>query len=226
MRDISKRYGGVRAIRHADLTVMPGTVHALVGENGAGKSTLIKILSGAATGDTGTIEFDGRPVRIATTGDAMALRHRHGLPGAAAVRRTHGRREHLPRTRAPQWTEDRLGRAEPAGRRPPGACSGCRPGSRPSRSGKLSIAAQQQVSIAKALAGEAKVLILDEPSAILTDAEIDVLFDVVRRLKDSGVVGHLHLPPSRRAVPHRRRGHRHAGRQDHRHLSDVGAHRA
>ena len=65
MRGISKRYGGVRAIRHADFTLEPGTVHALVGENGAGKSTLIKILAGAEQTDTGSIEFDGKPVQHA-----------------------------------------------------------------------------------------------------------------------------------------------------------------
>src|SRR5699024_9403509 len=59
MQGISKRYGGVRAIRNADLVVEPGSVHALVGENGAGKSTLIKILAGAEQADTGSIAIDG-----------------------------------------------------------------------------------------------------------------------------------------------------------------------
>ena len=186
MRDISKRYGGVRAIRHADLTVLPGTVHALVGENGAGKSTLIKILSGAATGDTGDIEFDGRPARIETTGDAMAL-------GIATVYQE-------PQLFAELTVAENifLGRELRSGPKIDWAKQNqqvvdllemlglpARIATEPV--GKLSIATQQQVSIAKALAGEAKVLILDEPSAILTDAEIDVLFDVVRRLKDSGV---------------------------------------
>ena len=89
--------------------------------------------------------------------------------------------------------------------------------------GTLSIAEQQQVSIAKALAGNAKVLILDEPSAILTDAEIEVLFAVVRRLTAVRGVGHLHLAPPGRAVPHRAAGHRDARRPDDRHLSDRGS---
>ena len=62
MTGITKRFGAVRAIRNADLTVKVGQVHALVGENGAGKSTMIKILSGAETADTGSIAFEGRPV--------------------------------------------------------------------------------------------------------------------------------------------------------------------
>ncbi|MCW2502727.1 MAG: putative transporter ATP-binding protein, partial [Actinomycetia bacterium] len=70
---ISKRFGAVRAIRHADFTVHAGRVHALVGENGAGKSTMIKIVAGAEAADSGEIEFDGEAVRIATTTDAIAL---------------------------------------------------------------------------------------------------------------------------------------------------------
>src|SRR3954452_13595753 len=70
---VSKHYGAVRAIRNADMTVRAGTVHALVGENGAGKSTLIKILSGAAAADKGQITFDGRPVTIHSTADAIRL---------------------------------------------------------------------------------------------------------------------------------------------------------
>ena len=73
MTGMAKRFGAVRAIRHADLTVHVGRVLALVGENGAGKSTLIKILSGAVTADTGSITYEGRPVSIQSTSDAMGL---------------------------------------------------------------------------------------------------------------------------------------------------------
>ncbi len=186
MRNISKRYGGVRAIRQADLTVQPGTVHALVGENGAGKSTLIKILSGAVTGDTGTIEFDGQPAHIVSTGDAMGL-------GIATVYQE-------PQLFGELTVAENifLGRELRSGPRINWAGQndhvvelldllGLPAKLATEQVGKLSIATQQQISIAKALAGDAKVLILDEPSAILTDAEIKVLFDVVRRLKASGV---------------------------------------
>src|SRR5919112_1912252 len=70
---ISKRFGAVRAIREAEITIRAGRVHALVGENGAGKSTMIKIVAGVEAADTGTIEFEGRPVTISSTGDAMGL---------------------------------------------------------------------------------------------------------------------------------------------------------
>jgi len=183
---ISKRYGAVRAIRNADLTVKTGRVHALVGENGAGKSTLIKIISGAESSDTGTIEFEGAPVAIATTVEAMAL-------GIATVYQE-------PQLFAELTVSENIftGREIRKGGRVDWAAQNAKVTELlellrlPARYatavvGSLSIAEQQQVSIAKALAGNAKVLILDEPSAILTDAEIDVLFDVVRRLTDSGV---------------------------------------
>jgi ABC-type sugar transport system ATPase subunit len=186
MTDISKRFGAVRAIRHADMTVDVGRVLAVVGENGAGKSTLIKILSGAVIADTGTISYEGRQVSIRSTSDAMAL-------GIATVYqepqlfreltvtenifmgreiRRGGRIDWAAQT---QKVVDLLALLE----LPPRYATAV--------VGDLSIAEQQQVSIAKALAGDANILILDEPSAILTDAEIEVLFRVVRRLTDSGV---------------------------------------
>ncbi|SEE32640.1 sugar ABC transporter ATP-binding protein [Ruania alba] len=186
MRDISKRYGGVRAIRHADLTVRPGTVHALVGENGAGKSTLIKILAGAEHADSGTIEIDGDPVTIESTGAALDLGvqtvyQEPQLFGELTVAENFFVGREITsgpvidwRRQAPRMFEllelvglDRDLAATPIGH--------------------LSIATQQQVSIAKALLDDARILILDEPSAILTDTEIEVLFGVVRRLAEQGV---------------------------------------
>ncbi|MGI8416619.1 MAG: sugar ABC transporter ATP-binding protein [Nakamurella sp.] len=183
---ISKRYGGVRAIGNADLTVRPGQVHALVGENGAGKSTLIKIISGAESADTGTIEFEGAPVTINSALDASAL-------GIATVYQE-------PQLFGELTVSENifLGREIRSGIRIDWAAQNAQvvelldllglPASLATvLVGELSIATQQQVSIAKALGGKAKVLILDEPSAILTDNEIDVLFGVVRRLTSTGV---------------------------------------
>jgi rhamnose transport system ATP-binding protein len=183
---ISKRFGAVRAIRNADITIRAGRVHALVGENGAGKSTMIKVIAGVEAADSGSIEFDGAPVTISSTTDAMAL-------GIATVYQE-------PQLFAELTVSEniftgrelrRRGRVDWAAQNAkvvellellglPGKYATVPVGS-------LSIAEQQQVSIAKALAGDAKVLILDEPSAILTDAEIDVLFTVVRRLTAAGV---------------------------------------
>src|SRR6478609_8706516 len=186
LREISKSFGAVRAIRGAEITIYAGRVHALVGENGAGKSTLIKIISGVEQADTGTIAFEGAPVQIASTGDAIALgvatvyQEPQLFPELTVSENIFTGREIRRRGRV-AWAEQKAKVVEllellglPA-----------RYATVPV--GELSIAAQQQVSIAKSLAGDAKVLILDEPSAILTDAEIDVLFTVVRRLKDAGV---------------------------------------
>src|SRR3954468_11637762 len=183
---VSKRYGAVRAIRNADLTVRAGSVHALVGENGAGKSTLIKILSGAATADTGSITFDGRPVTIHSTADAIRLgiatvyQEPQLFPDLTVAENVFTGRE-IKRFGRVDWSAQNERVVElleliglPA-RYATVAVS------------ELSIAEQQQVSIAKALVTNAKVLILDEPSAILTDTEIEVLFGVVRRLTASGV---------------------------------------
>jgi rhamnose transport system ATP-binding protein len=183
---ISKRFGAVQAVRHADITVRAGRVHALVGENGAGKSTVIKIVSGVETADAGAIAVEGAAVRIGSTTDAMSL-------GIATV------------YQEPQLFPDLtvaenifIGRELRRGGRVDWAAQNdtvvellellglpTRYATVPV--GSLSIAEQQQVSIAKALAGNARILILDEPSAILTDAEIEVLFSVVRRLTGTGV---------------------------------------
>jgi rhamnose transport system ATP-binding protein len=186
MHGIAKRYGAVRAIRNADFEVRPGSVHALVGENGAGKSTLIKVLAGAVTPDAGTIALDGEDVTIATTGDAIGLGvatvyQEPQLFGELTVAENIYLGRELRTGPRIDWAKqnaevvrllEMLGLPAHLSTRPVA---------------KLSIAQQQQVSIAKALSRDARVLILDEPSAILTDAEIDVLFGVVRRLSEAGV---------------------------------------
>jgi rhamnose transport system ATP-binding protein len=186
LRDIVKSYGGVRAIRHADFAVRPGTVHALVGENGAGKSTLIKIIAGAERADAGTIAFNGETTAISSTADAIRLgvqtvyQEPQLFPELSVAENVFVGRE-LKRGLRIDWAAqadhmhellDTVGLPDRIATVPVG---------------ELSIAEQQQVSIAKALAGKATVLILDEPSAILTDSEIDVLFAVIRRLTASGV---------------------------------------
>ena len=186
LRDIVKSYGGVRAIRHADFAVRAGTVHALVGENGAGKSTLIKIIAGAERADAGTVAFDGVTSTIASTADAIKLgvqtvyQEPQLFPELSVAENVFVGRE-IKRGLRIDWTAqadhmhdllDTVGLPDRIATVPVGS---------------LSIAEQQQVSIAKALAGDATVLILDEPSAILTDSEIDVLFAVIRRLTIAGV---------------------------------------
>ncbi|WP_084614366.1 sugar ABC transporter ATP-binding protein [Nakamurella lactea] len=186
LHGISKRYGGVRAIRNADMTVGVGQVHALVGENGAGKSTLIKIISGAEAADTGGIEFEGSPVSINSTQDAMALGvatvyQEPQLFAELTVSENIFLGREVRRGGRIDWAEQNRQVVELL------ALLGLPERISTVAVGELSIATQQQVSIAKALVGNAKILILDEPSAILTDNEIDVLFGVVRRLAAGGV---------------------------------------
>jgi rhamnose transport system ATP-binding protein len=183
---VAKRFGAVRAVRHADLAVRAGKVHAVVGENGAGKSTLIKIVAGVESADAGTVEIDGAPVTITATTDAMAfgvatVYQEPQLFAELTVAENIFVGRELRRTGRVDWVAQNARVVEllellglPA-----------RYATVPV--GSLSVAEQQQVSIARALAGEATVLILDEPSAILTDAEIEVLFGVVRRLTAAGV---------------------------------------
>ena len=186
LTDIRKNYGGVRAIREAHLSVLPGEVHALVGENGAGKSTLIKILAGAERADAGSACFDGEEVVIASTSDAIALgvqtvyQEPQLFPELSVAENVFVGRE-LTRAGRIDWRSQ----AEQMHRLLATVGLPDRISTVPV--GQLSIAEQQQVSIAKALAAEATVLILDEPSAILTDSEIEVLFTVIRRLTADGV---------------------------------------
>src|ERR1700712_3486759 len=178
---VVKSYGAVKAIRHADFEVRAGEVHALVGENGAGKSTLIKIISGATGPDSGNVSYDGEPVTIASTVDAIGL----GIATVYQEPQLFGEltvaenvfmgREMVTRGRV-DWAaqnERVVDLLETLGL--PAKLATATVGS-------LSVATAQQVSIAKALAGKCGILILDEPSAILTDAEIEVLFGVIRRL--------------------------------------------
>jgi len=186
MTGIAKRFGAVRAIRHADMTVDVGRVLALVGENGAGKSTLIKVLSGAVTADTGTIAYEGRQVSIGSTSDAMALGiatvyQEPQLFSELTVSENIFMGREIRKGGRIDWAEQTRRVVELL------ALLELPPRYATAVVGDLSIAERQQVSIAKALAGEANILILDEPSAILTDAEIEVLFRVVRRLTESGV---------------------------------------
>jgi rhamnose transport system ATP-binding protein len=186
LTDIRKNYGGVRAIREAHLSVLPGEVHALVGENGAGKSTLIKILAGAERADAGSARFDGRDVTISSTSDAIALgvqtvyQEPQLFPELSVAENVFVGRELTKAGRIDWKTQaDQMHRLL--------ATVGLPDRISTVPVGQLSIAEQQQVSIAKALAAEATVLILDEPSAILTDSEIEVLFTVIRRLTADGV---------------------------------------
>ncbi len=182
-----KSFPGVLALDHVNLDVATGSVHALVGENGAGKSTLMKILSGAQRADAGTIEIDGRRVHITDARTAQRL-------GIAIVYQEFNLAPDLsvseniflgrwPRRRGTPWIDfETLHRNARTLLSNLGIELDVR-----LTVGALSVAQQQMVEIAKALSLDAHILILDEPSAILTLHELETLFELVSDLRSRGV---------------------------------------
>jgi ribose transport system ATP-binding protein len=186
MTGIVKTFPGVRALDGVDLDVRPGEVHALLGQNGAGKSTLIKVLAGAHQPDEGTISWRGEPVRLAHPLAAMRLGIAtiyqeldlvDGLTVAENVflGHEHSRGGFARRVTANAATRDllrRLGHPEIA----------------PGREvGRLSAAGKQIVSMARALSHDARLIVMDEPSAVLDSGEVANLFRVIRDLTAAGV---------------------------------------
>ena len=185
MRGIHKRFPGVHALREVDLDLRAGECLALLGENGAGKSTLIKMLGGAHAPDEGTVSLDGHSIRIDGPQDAIALgiaviyQEFNLVPWLSArenifLGQEPSRIGILPagreRQRAKQLFEQ-LG----ADIDPETLC------------GDLTVAEQQLVEIAKALATDARILVMDEPSAALSPREVEGLFKVVEGLKGRGI---------------------------------------
>jgi rhamnose transport system ATP-binding protein len=186
VRGLRKRYGGVHALRDADFQVRLGEVHALIGENGAGKSTLIKMLAGVETPDDGTIHFRGEvlplgdPHASLKAGISTVYQESH-LFGELSVAENMFLGREIRSGGRVQWSEEFDRAAELLTE------IGLDPGYALRRVGELSVGEQQLISIAKAFGAKVRLLILDEPSAILADRDIETLFSVVRRLRDTGV---------------------------------------
>src|SRR5580658_3034537 len=179
---VDKSFGPVRANKHVNLVVERGVIHGIVGENGAGKSTLMSILYGFYEADSGEIRINGEPVRIRSSREAIShgigMVHQHfmlvpplsvlenvmlgteGGPllaeGAGAIRK---RLAELGREYGLEVDPDAI-------------------------VGELSVGLQQRVEILKALVRGAEILVLDEPTAVLTPSEADQLFEMLRVLKD------------------------------------------
>jgi ABC-type uncharacterized transport system ATPase subunit len=182
---ITKHFGTVLANDTVDLRVLPGSIHGIIGENGAGKSTLVSILYGFYPADAGRIEIDGETVAIRSSADAIAhgigMVHQHfmlvptftvlenvmlGAEGGSLLQR--GRRttrEELLRLESEYGLE-----VDPD-----------------ALVGELPVGLQQRVEILKALRRGARILILDEPTGVLTPEEADRLFDILRALREQGV---------------------------------------
>jgi ABC-type sugar transport system ATPase subunit len=186
MREIRKAFAGVQAVRGVDFEVRAGEILGLVGENGAGKSTLMHILSGALAPDSGEIIWRGRPVRFASPQSALAagvaMIHQElslvpSLPVAANI--------FLGHEPGPAGRFLSLGEANRRAERllhdldtPVDVTRNVE---------EYNLAVQQMIEVAKALSHEASLLIMDEPTSALSDAETERLFAVIRSLRDRGV---------------------------------------
>jgi ribose transport system ATP-binding protein len=183
---INKQFPGVRALADVDFTLLPGEIHALLGENGAGKSTLVKIISGIYQPDSGTFRVRGAaiselsPVKAKQLGIALVHQELSLVPALSVAENIF--LGNLPRTAAGaiDWPranrEAKQAMAELGVKIDP---------TRELRS--LSVAEQQLVEIAKTLQRQPDILLLDEPTSALSDAERSRLFEVIRALRDRGV---------------------------------------
>ncbi|MBC9936995.1 MULTISPECIES: sugar ABC transporter ATP-binding protein [unclassified Leucobacter] len=185
LRGVAKAFGQVIALRDGSLTLHPGSIHALVGENGAGKSTVVKIIAGLYRRDGGEIRLAGEVVDFATTAEAkdagIAVIYQEPtlFPDLSVTenifmgRQPLGRFRRIDRGRMRTEVEQlfaRLGVSMDPERTADG----------------LSIADQQMIEIAKAISLDARVLIMDEPTAALSGIEVERLFQVARALRDEG----------------------------------------
>src|SRR5262245_58490090 len=186
MRGIRKAFGPTQALRGVDLELLPGEVHALIGENGAGKSTLMKVLSGAEAADAGAMTLDARPFRPAGPDDArrrgvamiyqeLTLAPHLSVEANVLLGLEPARWGWLDRRAGRQRVRQALEVLQHPELRPESPVRGLSPG------------AQQVVEIARALLLDARVLVLDEPTSSLTQEDASRLFALIRRLRQRGV---------------------------------------
>ena len=186
MRNISKTFPGVKALDNLNFDMRSGEVHGILGENGAGKSTLIKVLGGIYHPEQGEILINGQKVSIqsvmAAKAQGISIIHQELMlvPHMTVA-------ENIYLTREPKTHSGRVDKAKmnaDAQTILDGLGTQIRADT---LVGRLSIAQQQQVEIAKALSMNAKILVMDEPTSSLTESEVGVLFQIMRRLRQQGV---------------------------------------
>ncbi|MGE6781844.1 sugar ABC transporter ATP-binding protein [Ensifer adhaerens] len=186
MEGISKRYGGVRALENAELSVRTGAIHAVLGENGAGKSTLIKIMAGVVAADEGQMTLDGQPVTFASpaaanaAGIACVFQELSLIPELSVadnivIFNPPTRFGMIDRKAQRRLAEEALARAGAADIHPLALVK------------DLPLSRQQIVEIAKALARKPRILILDEATSALTAADVSKVFAVLKRLRAEGL---------------------------------------
>ncbi|CDX29852.1 putative sugar ABC transporter, ATP-binding protein; ribose ABC transporter rbsA-like [Mesorhizobium sp. SOD10] len=186
MEGISKRYGGVRALEKADLTVTAGGIHAILGENGAGKSTLIKVMAGVVAPDEGTMTLDGREVSFASPAAAnqagivcifqeLSLIPELSVADNIVISDPPKRFGMIDRKAQRRIAEEALARAGASDIHPRALVK------------DLPLSRRQMVEIAKALARKPRILILDEATSALTAADVAKVFEVLKRLRSEGL---------------------------------------
>jgi rhamnose transport system ATP-binding protein len=182
--DISKRFGATQALSNVSLTLYAGEVHALLGENGAGKSTLIKIMTGIHQPDSGEIRLEGRPIKLRNSADAQAqgitaiYQEPLVFPDLSVAENIfigHRQKGLVVNWRQMQRDAEAILKKLGVALDPRNQARG------------LTLAAQQTVEIAKALSLNARVLIMDEPTASLSAHEVEQLFKLTQILREAGV---------------------------------------
>ncbi|HCD45589.1 MAG TPA: D-xylose ABC transporter ATP-binding protein [Lachnoclostridium sp.] len=185
MKGIDKSFPGVHALDHVDLEVKSGEVHALMGENGAGKSTLMKILTGIYSKDSGTIEFEGKEMEFTTPKEAQDT-------GIAIVHQELNMMNHLTVAQnifiGREMMKGGLIDDSQLNREARKLFDKLNIDINPAEiMGNLTVGRQQMCEIAKAISREVKLIVFDEPSAALTEAEIEELFKIIRDLRAKGL---------------------------------------
>ena len=189
MRDICKSFPGVKALNGVTLKVKPGTVHALMGENGAGKSTLMKCLFGIYKKDSGEIIYQGKPVDIRDSAEALnmgiAMVHQElqPIPERSIAENIYCGRYPM-KSFGPIKVVDHAKMNADAKKYLDVVGLNFDP---KTKLGTLSVSQMQSVEIAKAVSANAKIVIMDEPTSSLTENEVDVLFGIINDLRSKGV---------------------------------------
>src|SRR5690349_16126119 len=185
LRDITKAFGGVEALRGGDFALSPGEIHGLVGENGAGKSTLMKIIAGVHADFSGRFVLDGKETRFRSARDAraagIAMVHQElsVAPDLSVAENVFLGVQPTSRLGLVQWRR----MAREAGEQLSRFGIGVDP---LSRLGDLPIGLQQLIEIARVLFSGARIIILDEPTSALSPPEAERLFATLRRLREEG----------------------------------------
>lgn len=187
MREITKNFGGTRALDSVSFDVYAGEIHIIVGENGAGKSTLMKMIAGVHSPDSGHMEMDGKPVTFqgpadaARAGVSIVYQEPMFFPKLSVVENFYLGEELLTSSGGMDWRRMTAAAADGMRR------MGLSPDIVSKSMNELSIGTQQLTLIARGVHRNARLLLLDEPTSILSHAETDILFSMVDDLKKRGV---------------------------------------